>query len=178
MPVPVFTSGEILTAANMNQVGVWLLKTQTIGSGVGSVSVTSVFSSSWDNYRIVFTVNSMNTNGNTIALTLDSTNITANYYTGGHYNFYNAGTYYGTNVNNGSSWQIGYTGTDGGGGTIDICNPNLAQKKSAQSQTAFSQICMQANHFNPSTSQATGFTITPSGSTFTGGTIRVYGYRN
>ena len=77
MPVPVFTSGEILTAANMNQVGMWLLKTQTIGSGVGSVSVTSVFSSSYDNYRVVFTVNSMNTNGNTISLTLDSTNITA-----------------------------------------------------------------------------------------------------
>jgi hypothetical protein len=150
----------------------------TIGTSNTSVSVGNAFSSTYENYKIVFTVNSMSGNGNGVTMTLDSTNITTNYFTGGHYNFYNAGTYFGYNVNGGSSWHIGWTGTGGGGGVIELCRPNVALNKSAQTMTAFSQIAMQANHYNSSTSQATGFTLVPSGLNMTGGTIRVYGYRN
>ena len=52
---PVFVSGAILTAAQMNAVGLWLIKTQTIGSAVSSVSITDVFSSDYDNYLIKIT---------------------------------------------------------------------------------------------------------------------------
>jgi hypothetical protein len=182
MPDQVFTAGQILTAQNQtdlqNNIGLTFIKSQTIGTAVSSVSVTSAFSSAFENYKIVFTVNSMSGNGNGLIMTLDSTNITSTYFTGGHYNFYNAGTYFGLNVNNGSSWQIGWTGTGGGGGVIELCRPNVALNKSAQTMTAFSQIATQANHYNSSTAQATGFTITPSGLNMTGGVIKVYGYRD
>ena len=46
---PTFSSGSVLTAAQMNAVGLWLVKTQTVGTAVSSVSVTDVFSSNYDN---------------------------------------------------------------------------------------------------------------------------------
>jgi len=50
---PTFSSGAVLTAAQMNSVGLWLIKTQTIGSAVSSVAVTSAFSADYQNYRII-----------------------------------------------------------------------------------------------------------------------------
>ena len=55
MTYPSFTSGEVLTAADMNAVGLWLVKTQTVGTAVASVTVTDAFSSTYDNYRIIYT---------------------------------------------------------------------------------------------------------------------------
>jgi len=49
MTYPSFTSGDILTAADMNAVGLWLVKTQTVGTAVSSVQVTGAFSSTYDN---------------------------------------------------------------------------------------------------------------------------------
>jgi hypothetical protein len=39
---PDFSSGAVLTAAQMNSVGLWLVKTQTVGTAVSSVAVTGV----------------------------------------------------------------------------------------------------------------------------------------
>ena len=44
MSFPVFASGDVLNASDMNGVGLWLVKTQTIGTGVSSVVVTGAFS--------------------------------------------------------------------------------------------------------------------------------------
>ena len=52
MTFPVFASGDVLNASDMNAVGLWLVKTQTIGSAVSSVSVTNAFSSNYENYYI------------------------------------------------------------------------------------------------------------------------------
>jgi len=40
MTFPVFASGDVLNASDMNGVGLWLVKTQAVGSGVASVTVT------------------------------------------------------------------------------------------------------------------------------------------
>jgi hypothetical protein len=50
---PTFSSGTVLTAAQMNAVGLWLVKTQTIGNAVSSVAVTNAFSTDYDNYKII-----------------------------------------------------------------------------------------------------------------------------
>ena len=55
MTYPVFATGDVLNASDMNAVGLWLVKTQTIGSGVGSVAVTGAFSADYDNYKIIVT---------------------------------------------------------------------------------------------------------------------------
>jgi len=77
MPVPVFTAGETLDASEMNAVGLWLVKTQTIGTGVSSVAVTSAFSTNYDTYRIVVS-GGVATNTDVMRLTLGST--TTGYY--------------------------------------------------------------------------------------------------
>jgi hypothetical protein len=52
MPVPVFTAGEVLTAANMNRVGSFTTGTGTV-SGSTRLNIPSCFSSSFINYRVV-----------------------------------------------------------------------------------------------------------------------------
>jgi hypothetical protein len=52
---PDFTTGAVLTAAQMNAVGLWLVKTQTVGSAVPDVTVTDAFSADYDNYKILYT---------------------------------------------------------------------------------------------------------------------------
>jgi hypothetical protein len=47
-----WASGEVLTAADLNAyAGLILVKTQTIGTAVSSVTVTGAFSSTFQNYR-------------------------------------------------------------------------------------------------------------------------------
>ena len=53
MTYPVFASGDVLNASDMNAVGMWLVKTQTIGTAVSSVQVTNAFSTNYRNYLIL-----------------------------------------------------------------------------------------------------------------------------
>lgn len=53
MPVPVFTSGEVLTAANMNKVGMWRIQSQTFTSQI-QIDFLNVFTSNFMSYRIIF----------------------------------------------------------------------------------------------------------------------------
>ena len=51
-----YSSGDVLTAADLNaSSGLVFIKSQTIGSGVSSVTVTNVFSSTFENYKVVTT---------------------------------------------------------------------------------------------------------------------------
>jgi hypothetical protein len=48
-----WSSGEVLTAADLNAyAGLILVKTQTIGTAVSSVTVSDAFSSTFDNYLV------------------------------------------------------------------------------------------------------------------------------
>ena len=48
-----YSPGDVLTAADLNESsGLVLVKTQTVGSGVSSVTVTGAFSATFDNYLI------------------------------------------------------------------------------------------------------------------------------
>ena len=49
---PVFSAGSVLTAGQMNKVGLWLLNTTTFTTQ-NSVNVDSVFSSDFDHYRVL-----------------------------------------------------------------------------------------------------------------------------
>lgn len=53
MPVPDFSPGEVLTAAAMDQVGLWRLGGGTFSVGTSGQSFTA-FTSDYDNYQIVF----------------------------------------------------------------------------------------------------------------------------
>ena len=177
MPVPVFTTGEVLTAANMNQVGLWLVKSQTIGSGVSSVTVTNCFSSDYDNYKIMIYTNSQGGGG---SLLLQLNNATTNtYYTVGNYwgwavaapiNYASAVVNYFVCSANGSTGQT--TGLE-----IELFNPFLAQPTYMASTASTGGGSSMFNGVGGALSSNTGFTLSHPVS-ISGGTIRVYGYRN
>jgi hypothetical protein len=182
MPITTYTAGDVLTAASLNNNfasgGLQLIKTQTIGTTVASVSVTGAFSSTYENYKIVVTGGSGSTNAN-LALTLGAT--TTGYYYGLQGANY-AGTGNTTGAANAASWLLaGNSSTDSISFNCELLQPNLTKITTINGNYIGLPTGASANFFggilNDATSY-TGFTITASTGTLTGGTIRVYGYAN
>ena len=183
MPLTTYTAGEVLTAASLNAnlsfaatnppSGLTLVKAQVVGSAVSSVAVTDAFSTTYDNYRIVYSGGVAST-GVDLGLTLGAT--ATNYYFGFGYIPY-GGALAGVSINNGAGWL--YAG--GGNATLaflncDIYNPFLSDQSLITGNGAnASNIGFIGGYLNNTTSY-TAFTITPSSGTLTGGTIFVYGY--
>lgn len=163
-------------AAWITQNGLQLLSTTTIGSAVSSVTVSNVFSSTYDNYKIIISGGAANTDV-IIGTTLGSTS-TGYYcaYTGANYSAAGSSNY---NDNNAGSWTRCVSSTASGAmGVFDLIGPNLAKRTfiiGSQMDPTVSRFA--AGYLNDST-QYTSITFTVSGGTQTGGTIRVYGYAN
>jgi hypothetical protein len=184
------TNGQILTADSTAATGIkWatpaaaaggltLVKAQTIGSTVSSVTVTDAFSSTYDNYLITISGGVGSTVEGAV-LTLGSTS--TGYYAGGYYLATTSATLNGYNVSNGSSWLAMYFSTTGGSGYINLQSPNLTKNTTFNSVLNGSNTSSYfANYsgFLNNTTSYTAFTLTTNGGTLTGGTIRVYGYQN
>jgi len=169
-----FVTGQVFTAADANLMansGLVFVKSQTIGTGVSSVAVTSAFSSTYDNYRIVA---SGGIGSALQAMTMIMTGSTANYYQILAYWTY-AGAPTAVGVNNGASW--GFIGESGDSNTIviDILNPNNT-KYTQFSGHYIGSVAGTVAGYHAITTAYTGFTIAVP-NTMTGGTITVYGYR-
>jgi hypothetical protein len=179
MTVPVFTTGEVLTASAMNSVGLWLVKSQTIGTGVSSVTVTSAFSADYDAYKIIISGGVGSTAAN-VGLNLAGS--TTGYYSGGAVFSYSAAVQQNISDNNASSWtRAAQMSTDAINFDVTIVDPFLAKKTKISFIYALVDTAQTGGHgagFHNVATSYTGFTLTPSSGTFTGGTIRVYGYRN
>jgi hypothetical protein len=160
-------------------VGLVPILTQTIGTAVSSVVVTNAFSSTYDNYLITVSggVGSATTYSN---FQLGAT--TTGYRASGNYVAYNVLTVNGHNNNNTANWTniVGVT-ADSLYGVITLVGPNLA--KNTHMSFSSSQSINTGSSFTGAgylgdTTQYTGFTLIPASGTLTGGTIRVYGYKN
>ena len=179
MTYPVFASGDVLNASDMNAVGSWLVKTQTIGSAVSSVTVTDAFSSNYDNYYITVTGGVASTAIN-LNLTLGAT--TSGYYFAGIYVQYTSASVTGYVNTNTTSWQAfgrGTTASLNAAGTL--FGPNLAKNTHihyTNTGAATADYYQTIGGYLADTTQYTALTITTSAGTITGGTIRVYGLRN
>jgi hypothetical protein len=179
MTYPTFNNGDVLPASDLNAIGLWLVKSQTVGTGVSSVTVTGAFSADYDNYRILYFGGSGSVDGD-IRMTLGST--AANYYMGFLFAAYTGGAASVAGTNNGSSWQyVGSQRSTTNTVSIDVYNPFASDETSFagtyMGSKAGSGVGAIAGFLND-TSSYTAFTLTPSSGTLTGGTIRVYGYRN
>jgi hypothetical protein len=176
MPVPDFSPGEVLTAAAMDSIGLWLVKTQTIGAGVASVAVTGAFNSDYENYKIVISGGASSTD---IGILFQLGATTTGYY--GTYIFspYALTTVSGFNTNNGPNWSVGSATADGIQVNIDLLSPNLAKRTSFSgfNQNSLTNAGPLTGYIANATAY-TGFTIIATSGSLTGGTIRVYGYRN
>jgi hypothetical protein len=176
MPVPDFSPGEVLTAAAMDSIGLWLVKTQTVGTAVSSVTVTGAFSADYNNYKITWDGIVNSSAGN---LNFQLSGITGNVYsTGGSFYTYGSSVVTGFGPAPTSTWLIGPAGAFNSSGYADLSAPNLARRKSMLTQATSTLSYYSFAHSCDSTSVATGFVISPNTGTMTGGTIRVYGYRN
>lgn len=189
MPTPPdFSTGAILTAAQMDQIGLWRVTptgatngtlnadgTVTIGNAVASVTVSGCFDSTFRNYKVCVNGGTASANNN-LQMTLNGA-------TTGYYGALVYGLSTGTApllaaANNAASWPFMAYHTTGSGiiTTIEVLGPNLAK-----------QTVIQSVYYNTggngtftgtldNTTQHTGFTLTPTTGTITGGTITVYGY--
>jgi hypothetical protein len=176
MSFPAFSSGDILTANDMNAVGMWLVKTQTIGSNVSDVTVTGAFSADYDNYKI--TISGGSAAGAT-ALELQLGSTTTGYYAGYTIVTYSTGAVTGTANNNASSWTLaGGASSDSIHMNVELMSPFLTETTQiwGQGQVGLA-VARQVSGFLNNTTSYTSFKIIATSQNLTGGTVRVYGYR-
>jgi hypothetical protein len=159
--------------------GITLVKTQTIGSAVSSVTVTDAFSTTYDSYQIIVSGGLCSADNN-MGLKLGAT--TTGYYAGGTIVNYSGSAVTGLSDNNAAQWtRAGIGGTGAIGFSVSLQDPFLSKQTKVLSQYSAPNTTSQGGIFagflNDTTSY-TDFTITPGTGTITGGTIRVYGYQN
>lgn len=174
MPVPVFTVGEVLTAANMNKVGLWLVKTQTIGTAVSSVAVTDAFSADFEDYQITVTGGAGSTTG---VLTFQLGSTTTGYLYSLTYTIYGGATLSVSSANAANIPYVGISLTGGISGCFDVLSPQLAKNTYVRSPWSSAVEAGVLGGTIQNTTQYTGFTLGVSAGTMTGGTIRIYGRR-
>jgi hypothetical protein len=175
---PVFSSGAVLTAAQMNKVGMWLISKSTIPASSVSYTTPTVFSSDFDNYRVI--IRGVTSSAVSDLLINFGGTITG-YYGSAYYDNY-SGAVTGTNRrNNGANLYIGGVETTLGEQVIsmDIANPFLAMSTSINGGYYGNGY---SGWFGGTQANATSFTTltvrAAAPTTITGGTITVYGYRS
>lgn len=177
MGFPSFASGDILTATDMNAVGLWLVKTQTVGTAVSSVAVTGAFSSTYANYLITLQGGTSSADCS-IGISLGAS--ATGYYGFMVYGAVTANTVIGIARNN--LTLMNYVGGGSAGQAaivnVQVMGPNAAAYTQfiGRYQNSTNYGTMQGEH--RVATAYTDFTLTPDTGTLTGGTIRVYGYRN
>jgi hypothetical protein len=167
------------TVALTSDLGLVLIKTQTVGSGVSIVEVTDAFSSTYENYRIIYTGGSSSTSQALgLQFGIGSTMTTTNYF--GAAGYINLGA---------AAWQLAsdnpgsYAGNVGGGNKTSsylmtyILMPNMAEHTAFHGPYILSDFGRMGTHSfaQLSATQFTSFRIICNTGTLTGGTIRVYG---
>ena len=185
---PTFVSGAILTAAQMNSIGMWQVSSTTIAALSTTTSVSNCFSTDYLNYRVLFTATAATANIRFRLNYRDSGGdvIAANYQFG-------AGGLIGS-----SSFGVDYSGTSGQTKTLigesgvagsrfsltmDVFNPFATEQTTALWQSGGTlqpattpTITMGVANYLATTSM-TGFTIQRDSGTGTfSGVIKVYGY--
>jgi hypothetical protein len=163
----------LFTALGGAYPGLRLVKKQTIGSGVSTVSVTNAFSATYDNYKIIVSGGAANAANKQLAIQLGST--VTDYYYVLNYNGHStpAGTAKGSNT---SAWTYAGSGqTFGLTLGVDITSPFLSKISTFSGfYTDLTNTGTNSGYLNNSTSY-TSFILSSDG-TMTGGTIYVYGY--
>jgi hypothetical protein len=177
MTFPTFAAGEVLRAQDMNAVGLWLVKSQAVGAGVASISVTGAFSADYDNYRIIY---SGGTASATTDLSLTLGGSATAYFGAMQFQSTTSGTVSAAGTNNGTGfpWLGGSAGAQAVHASFELFNPFLpmyTKIRHATYQNGDNYGSMNGEH-----RVATGYTsfaITVGTGTITGGTISVYGFK-
>jgi hypothetical protein len=165
--------------AKNTTVGMTLIKTQTIGSAVSSVNVTSAFSATYDNYYI--TVNGGVASGDiNMGLTLGAA--ATGYYASRLYILYSSATVTGDVLSNASNYGTvvrGSTNTlNGAFSLFDPFNTKNTTLLCGMVGASTGSFWQSGGGYLANTTSYSDFTLTCGTGNVTGGTIRVYGYSN
>ena len=158
MTFPTFSSGEILTATDMNAVGMWKVASGTLSLTTTATNVTGVFSSNYRNYRVIVNVTSRSTsNRMDMRFITGTTPQTAGYFSGGIGSDVSANTtLYFQRTNNDA--QIFLNTTTGVSTYIwDVVNPNLARPTVFQGSVQAGAIIYSFGGIADGTTVHTGF---------------------
>jgi hypothetical protein len=174
MTFPAFVAGEVLRAQDMNAVGMWLVKSVTVGAGVTTIPVTGAFSADYENYLITYTGGTGTSQGD---ISLQLTGATgSDYETGLSYAIWGAGApSFASSASTSFAW-MGNTQTTGNTSFIQVMKPFLAQYTVVSSQFWSNGAGWSQGRHKLNTSY-TGFSLIIGSGNVTGGTVRVYGYQ-
>lgn len=124
MTFPTFATGDVLTAADMNAVGMWRVAEQTF-SAVTAVNFSSVFTSNYNNYVIVMNLTSSGAIDLWYRERLNTTDATTSYATTRAYYYSNGASVLLQVAENANSTYAGTCfGAFGTGITINVFKPN------------------------------------------------------
>ena len=185
MAIKTFTTGEVLTASDTNTYlansGLVYVTSVTVPTSPASntVSVSNCFTSTYDNYKIIWT-GGVSVGAEALLCNLLPTTTTGwntSYYQYVAYNTYGASVV-GLYSNNTAKWSyIGeITTTNKTNINFELYAPNLAQFTGLSNNYIGTGGAGSGAGIHQVASAFTGFTISGA-SNFTGGTITVYGYR-
>ena len=168
---------ELITTATCSAGGTAVGGVVTIGSGVSSVTVNNAFNAIYDNYKIVV---GGGTSSAQCAMKFELGGSTASYYGSYLYGNYANTTSYAASMNNLTS--VIYAG----GANVSSLNMNLELQNPFLSKITIIEALTVAwgNNYGHTVcdhevaSSYSSFRIFPDTGTLTGGTIRVYGFRN
>ena len=185
MTYPVFASGDVLNASDMNGVGLWLVSSGSF-SAVASFSVDNVFNSNYRNYRIV--VHNDQTTGASAqvistVLRVGGVDATSAYFSQRSGYNWSTGVINADLVNNGSYWFIirsNGSGIDGEtSASFDLYSPALAVRTMLNGLAVDGSYGASVNGYHGTATAYDGikFSTTTGGTNMTG-TYRIYGYRD
>ena len=180
--VLVWDNAAWVMIADTNQPpGLQLVKTQTIGTGVSSVTVTDAFSADYDNYRIIVSDVTASTASNMLfRFSSGGTPVNgANYAVAGFFlsGSSTLGGKYSQTDTNFEAFRLNTDSTNNG--VFDLLGPYLAKYTNAFGLGGLAGTVAynyQGRHLLATS--YSDFELSTSSGTMTGGTIRVYGYRN
>jgi hypothetical protein len=158
--------------------GLTLLKKQTIGTAVTTVTVSNAFSADYDSYKIMVNGGSASVN-TSLGLKLGST--TTGYYFGGADVAYSSSAIAGAANNNTALWLfIGYHHSSTIVLNCELLNPFLTTPtilSGGRPSLLTAQGTLTGQGFLNDSLSYTDFTLVAGSGNLTGGTISVYGYR-
>ena len=181
MAIKTFSDAVALPASDINTYlansGLDYIKSQTVGSSVSTVTVTGAFSTTWNDYRIIYS-GGTGTASTDMQLKLGAS--VTGYYGSLQFQSVTAGTVSAAGSNNGATfpWVGGATAGQAIHASFDLFSPFLSMYTKVRNGTYQSgdNYGMVNGEHRVATSY-TDFTLTVASGTMTGGTITVYGYR-
>ena len=188
MAIKTFTTGEVLTAADTNTYlansGLVFVGETIAGSGVSTVTLDNIFTSTYNAYRIVV-AGGTSTSTNVLSLRLLNSSgaaITTGYYETFIYSAYSGSTVLAANGDNVGNFQRfgGSIATSGTFGICDLVNPFLATNTfyvaSPRADGAGGNAGQSIGQQSSAVS-CRGITMSVSAGTVTGMKVTAYGYR-